>query len=465
MTLLVPKKLLFLLLLGMAISIAILVFSELGARRLVAANKTMESALTAQATLNEVLALVVDAETSQRGYLLTGKPEYLDPYRAALPRIEGSVNALRESLVAQGSAAERERAGRVTSLIGKKLAELEATLALFEKSGKEAALELTNTGIGQRTIEQIRVEIAAMSNERREQIASATARWERDIAFSRLGIQVMTGFTLLLLLVVKLLLRRDIQQRERSREAMVQEQQRLEAKVERRTAELSELSNHLQTVVEDEKSRLARDLHDELGGILVSAKMDVSWVEERLKAKDPEAAAKLARAQDSLDNGVSLKRRIIEELRPTLLDNLGLGPALEWQAHEVCDRAGLACDIRVPSEAAPLPPRVSIALFRIAQEALTNVLRYANARRVEFEFVQTADSVSLLIADDGVGIPDDAQNNQLSHGISGMRQRARALHGEFSVRGLPGRGTIIEVSIPLPNHDEDAVPSSETTAA
>jgi signal transduction histidine kinase len=452
---LLPLKVLFPLVLGVVLSMAILVFSELGFRRLEVANRTMATSLETQSTLHEVLALVVDAETSQRGYLLTAQPEYLDPYRAALPRIEERFNRLRELVMTGNSTRDqRERVTRINTLIGKKLTELEATVALFEKAGRDAAFELINTGIGQRTTEQIRAEVGALSGEHSKILSDSTAKWVRDIEFARLGMQVMTGFTIALLLVVWALLRREIQLREEKRRQLVIEQQRLEAEVERRTGELSELSNHLQMVREEEKTRLARDIHDELGGILVSAKMDVSWAEERLRKIDSDAAGKLRRALESLDSGVAMKRRIIEELRPTLLDNLGLGAAIEWQAHQVCDRAGIELTLNVPSEAPPLPPNTAIALFRIVQEALTNVLKYANAKKVEIELVQTRDAVSLLLADDGIGIPEGAQNNRLSHGIAGMRHRVRALHGEFSIHGTPGRGTMIEVTIPLPSEGE-----------
>jgi protein-histidine pros-kinase len=270
--------------------------------------------------------------------------------------------------------------------------------------------------------------------------------------------QIMTGFTIALLLIVWILLRREILQREEKRRQLLAEQQRLETEVERRTGELSELSNYLQAVREEEKTRLARDIHDELGGVLVSAKMDVTWVEDHLGDVDPEVLVKLRRAQESLDAGVALKRRIIEELRPSLLDNLGLGAAIEWYAQEMCDRAGIAAQIEVPTDAPKLPPAMSIALFRIVQEALTNVVKYAKAKKVEIDLVQSSDHVSLVISDDGIGIPEGAQNNRLSHGISGMRHRVRALRGEFSIHGTPGRGTMIEVTLPLPK-EIDTLPA------
>ena len=297
-------------------------------------------------------------------------------------------------------------------------------------------------------MEDIRAEVDGMAATHRKQLDEATALWSADISFARLGMQLMTAFTVALLLVVWLLARRDAQQREARRRSAVDDKRRLENEVEDRTAELTELSTYLQKVREDEKSKLARDIHDELGGILVSAKMDIAWVEEHMRKKDPQVSAKLERALQALDDGVQIKRRIIEELRPTLLDNLGLSAAVDWQVHEICDRAGLACTIATPGDDTVIAPEASIALYRILQEALTNIVKYAKASNVSVDLGVTADTVTLLIEDDGVGIPEDAQNNLLSHGIAGMRQRVRALHGEFAIARRPEGGTMIEVNVP-----------------
>ena len=459
-----PGKVLFPLLLGVALSLAILVFSELGFRRLEAANRTMATSLEIQSTLHEILALIVDAETSQRGYLLTSQPDYLDPYRAALPRIDERFKRLNELVRVQSTDEQRERVGQFNNLIGKKLSELESTLALFEKSGRDTAFQLIMTGIGQRTMDQIRASVGIMSGDHSRVVTLGTERWTRDVDFARLGMQIMTGFTTALLLIVWILLRRELLQRDEKRRQLMAEQLRLEIEVERRTGELSELSNHLQTMREEEKTRLARDIHDELGGVLVSAKMDVSWVEEKVRDLHPEAASKLRRAQESLDVGVALKRKIIEELRPSLLDNLGLAAAIDWLAHEVCDRAGLELKLNLPDESPPLPPMMSIALFRIVQEALTNVLKYAKARKVEIDLLHAPGTVSLVISDDGIGISEGAQNNRLSHGISGMRHRVRGLRGEFAIHGTPGRGTMIEVNLPVPEDAHEVAQASELPA-
>lgn len=443
-----PTRIVLPLVLGIAASLAIAVYAELGYRRLELANRQMAVALEMQATVHETLALIVDAETGQRGYLLTGREEYLAPYSTAVPKVDGALNRLRELLVQNGTPAQREALGRLNSLVGKKLSELEAAIALYKKDGSQAAQALLDTGIGRRAMDDIRAEVDTMSATHRRQLDEASARWSNDIAFARLGMQIMTAFTVALLLVVWFLARRDAQQREQRRRMAVEDKRRLESEVEERTAELSELSSYLQRVREDEKSKLARDIHDELGGILVSAKMDVAWVEERMRKKDAEIAAKLERALQALDEGVQIKRRIIEELRPTLLDNLGLSSALDWQVHEICDRAGIPCTIATPSDDSMIQPQVSIALYRILQEALTNIVKYAKASNVNVDLGIGSDTITLLIEDDGIGIPDDAQNNLLSHGIAGMRQRVRALHGEFAIGRRPEGGTMIEVNIP-----------------
>ncbi len=455
------------LVLGILVSIAIGIYAELGFRRLDSANREMAAALEMQALLSEAMSLVVDAETGQRGYLLTGKDEYLKPYQSAVPRVEQSLSRLRELLVASGTGEQRASAGRIYGLIGKKLSELEITLALFQKDGTEAAQALMSTGIGRRTMEELRSEVDNLAGTQRRQADAAADRWARDIEFARAGMQGMTVATVSLLLVVLLLARNDALKREEHRRREEVAKRELEATVEARTAELSELSNHLQVVREEEKSRLARDIHDELGGILVSAKMDVAWSEKRIRRNDAEAAAKLGRALQALDEGVQIKRRIIEELRPTLLDNMGLSAAMDWQVREVCSRAGLKCEIVHPEDDSMVPPPIAIALYRILQEALTNIVKYAHARRVDVDLELHSDRLRLRIDDDGVGIADGAQTNRLSHGISGMRQRVRALHGEFSIRRGRDGGTIIEVTIPLPPPAEQpaAIEAAPSAAA
>jgi signal transduction histidine kinase len=437
------------LVLGVVVSLAILAFAELGYRRLESANRTMSGALALQSAVNEVLAQVVNAETGQRGFLLTGDPKYLQPYRDALPRFEQAWGRVRDLANDNATASMREHLGKLNNLIGKKFNEIESTLELNEKSGREAAFQLIDTGIGQRLMDDIRAEVKAITDEINLSSDAGNTRWSRDIEFGRIGMLAMTAFTIALLLVVWSLAKREIGLREDRRRRLAEEREHLEREITARTAELSELSNYLQTVREEEKSRLARDIHDELGGILVGAKMDVAWAADRFKTKDPETAGKLSRALTMLDEGVEMKRRIIEELRPTLLDNLGLAAALDWQVRQTCERAGLDCKLNLADGDRELPPQVAIALYRIVQEAMTNIVKYAQARSVSVELVRDDEGVTVIVQDDGIGLPPGADTNVLSHGIQGMRQRVRALKGEFHIHGKPRAGTTLEISIPL----------------
>jgi len=176
----------------------------------------------------------------------------------------------------------------------------------------------------------------------------------------------------------------------------------------------------------------------------------------------PDAAEKLGRALQILDEGVEMKRRIIEELRPTLLDNLGISSALDWQVRQTCERAGLNCELNLAD--IELPPEVSIALYRIVQEALTNIVKYASARNVDVELLGDEDGVSLIVHDDGAGLPAGVESSRLSHGIVGMRQRVRTMDGTFRIGSRPGSGTTIEVFIPLRQKGAASPPPLEASA-
>jgi signal transduction histidine kinase len=445
---LLPLRVLLPLALGVIVSLGVLGFAEIGYRRLEYANRAMSAALEMETAVNETLALIGEAESGQRGFLLTGDPTYLKPYNAALPKIDHAFGRLRDLVSSNGTEAMNSNATQLNGLIGKKLNELESTLALNERSGREAAFQLIDTGLGQKLMEDIRGQAQSILDELRESSRRGGRRWAQDIEFGRVGMLTMTAFTIALLFVVWALARREISAREAKRRTLVEEQRRLEQEVTARTEELSELSTYLQTVREEEKSRLARDIHDELGGILVGAKMDVAWAAQRCKTALPEAAEKLDRALAVLDEGVEMKRRIIEELRPTLLDNLGISSALDWQVRQACERAGLACELNLSD--VELPPEVSIALYRIVQEALTNITKYASARNVDVELLGDDEGVSLIVHDDGAGLPAGVESSRLSHGIVGMRQRVRALNGTFKISSRAGTGTTVEVYIPLP---------------
>jgi signal transduction histidine kinase len=220
----------------------------------------------------------------------------------------------------------------------------------------------------------------------------------------------------------------------------------LESLVEARTRELSALSTHLQELAEEEKSELARNLHDELGGLLTAAKMDLSWVQSRVT--DPDLQERLAQLGSVLDEAMDLKRRVVEDLRPSLLDHFGLPTALRAYVDSVCAKAGLRTELTLPEDGAEMAKDTAIALFRIVQEGVTNIIRHAGARSVMLRFGAEGDAYLITLSDDGSGFDAADPEFSSSHGITGMRQRVRALGGRFDRESTPGTGTTLRVSIP-----------------
>ena len=221
--------------------------------------------------------------------------------------------------------------------------------------------------------------------------------------------------------------------------------------LDERAAQLSELAANLQTIAEAEKILLARQLHDELGGALVGAKMDLSWLRRRIASTDPDIVARWDRLERALETGIAFKRRMVEQLRPTLLDNLGFYAAARWLIEEACAEAGLKCELDLPLPEPLLTKEVGIALFRILQESLQNIARHAQASRVTIKVRANRpdQTLSLNVTDDGVGISTDRLRTLGSHGLGSMHHRMRAVGGQFRVHSALGQGTEIAVMAPL----------------
>jgi len=224
----------------------------------------------------------------------------------------------------------------------------------------------------------------------------------------------------------------------------------LEALVERRTLELASLSTHLQELAEKEKSELARNLHDELGGLLTAAKMDLSWLQARLASDmsaEPAVHQRLQQLGAVLDEAMDVKRRVVEDLRPSLLDHFGLATALRAYLEAVSAKSGLACEMRIVGEE-PVPQDVAIALFRVVQEALTNIVPHAAAHSVRLTLASDPRAYALTLADDGAGVDLASPDFHWPHGFASVRHRVWALGGQLSLRTAPGGGSILEVHVP-----------------
>lgn len=229
---------------------------------------------------------------------------------------------------------------------------------------------------------------------------------------------------------------------------------------ERELAEqqLHDLSAHLQDVREEEKASIAREIHDDLGGTLTAIKMEIYWLARGLPAGKASAPllARIESMSQLIDNAVGVTRRVITELRPTILDDLGLLAAIEWQAAQFQKCTGIGCRVNCIEDKGNLDRQRSIALFRIFQEALTNVVRHSGATGVEVEFCHGEDEVMLSISDNGCGMPGGHVIALESYGIRGMFERVGQLGGSIRFDNLPGSGLNVVLVLPLSaNHREE----------
>jgi PAS domain S-box-containing protein len=231
----------------------------------------------------------------------------------------------------------------------------------------------------------------------------------------------------------------DITERKRGEESLVLQREQLRALAER-----------LQTVREEDRKRVARDLHDQIGQILTSIKMDLTWMTRHLPKSENEVLDRITESIQSINDGVKSVRTICSGLRPGILDDLGLAAAIEWQASEFASRNGVHCEVSVPPVDLHLDGDRATATFRIFQECLTNVIRHAEAKSVRVALCQEDENILLVVEDDGIGfIETDLSNSLGSLGLLGMKERAQFCGGDVQISSAPGTGTTVTVRVPV----------------
>jgi signal transduction histidine kinase len=386
---------------------------------------------------------------AQRGFLVTGDQKFLENYATYVADVEPRLERLQSAYTGSDSDLADMRTLHV--LIGKRLADLAMLVAIQKSQGPSAAVALVKTSVGADTGEAITDVLEQLRDRETKEHGAAEDHWSRSLTLSRWITVAGTAFNMLLVGVAARLVYKDMRRRILQTAELRDQKLQLEREAEERNRELVELSTHLQSVAEREKAALARELHDELGGLLVGARMDISWAEQHLAGDHPGLKQRLHRVQQNLSAGVDLKRRIIEELRPTLLDNVGLFAALRWQLKENCSGGGLKGTEVYPDEEPRFNSEAAIALFRIAQEAFTNILKHSAAKAIDITLDVDEDAIVMQISDDGKGIPAGRLTAIGSHGLASMRHRVRALGGRLDIRSPPSGGTILLVRIPAIN--------------
>jgi two-component system sensor histidine kinase UhpB len=235
----------------------------------------------------------------------------------------------------------------------------------------------------------------------------------------------------------------------------VTDQKRFEEQLKSSHERMRELAAHIEGVREEERTRIAREIHDELGQALTGIKIDLAWMNKKLQIHDRATQTdlllkRITAMKDTIDTTVQVVRKISAELRPGILDGFGLPAAIEWQASEFQDRTGIQCQLSAIPEDLDLEERPSSAIFRIFQELLTNIVRHANASRVSISLRKRRGMLILEVQDNGRGISENEKFKANSFGLLGVRERVVLLGGKFSIKGVQGQGTTVTIRIPLP---------------
>jgi len=437
---------------AIVITVGGLVILETARQRITAEYETALEARGVTVQLSTLASEVSHLGARQNQFLLTKDDASARAFCASAARIHASTGQLEQFY--RGGRADSAELASFTQILALIDAHIGAGAAAMQHAAPHpldlaACGNIGNTGnlnAADASLIDNTLTLLRDNEERRAQHALAASR-----ADQRLSTLCAAGLSALNIVLFILLFRNlgiQIDRQARAQRQLITQQEELDQLVNERTRQLEALGWHLQAVSENEKTQLARELHDELGAILTACRMDVAWARRKLKESDPELADKLKRALANLDQGIALKRRIIEDMRPTVLANFGLVTALRTLADEAAQRNNWTLELHLPADDIQLDEQTEIALFRVAQESLTNAAKYARASKVSIALRVDDGEVALHIADNGVGImPADLKRTH-THGLLGMRQRVAAHGGRFEIRRGVQSGTDIDVVMP-----------------
>jgi len=436
------KKVVYVPLLVMTI-VVLMFINEASFRSSSALMEDMQEAQITRGTLNQLIQTVLSAETSQRGYLLTGDERYLEPYAAALTQVRGQLDELQKIFTHHQD--QLADFGIMSQHISAKLAEMDLTVRMRREDKQEAWQFVLMTDVGKELMEGVREQSTKLVANSTDHMAQLHQQIDQTLLLRRIGIFLLAVLGLMgfymYLVQSKALLNSVFHEQESLRH----ERDQLDVLVQQRTNSLAKLATHLQNVRENERAHLARELHDELGALFTAAKLDIARLKSRLGPTQPEAMERLAHLTTTLNSGIALKRQIVEDLHPSALSHLGLVASLEILAREFEKNANVSITTKL--EAVDLGGSAALTVFRLVQESLTNIGKHAEATKIVISLQATDGHATVEVFDNGKGF-DANLDYPNSHGLSGMRHREESAGGRFSVTTSPQAGTKISAVLP-----------------
>lgn len=436
---------------GLALTlVASLEWSYQRASSSLAAMQQRDAARIAAETL---LRRLIDAETAQRGFLLTGRESYLRPFTDADRDVDAALKQLHDMYEAKPAFQALVASVGVTAET--KLAELRLSLRWYRDRDEAAWRGLLMSDLGRDRMESVRHSVSTLIEEATAAAGLEQQTIEQSLKWGRLAVHFTTLMALLWLVFFlrkSAALQRAHQQHT---DAIAEEQDRLEHEVAQRTRELADLNLHLQTLREGERGRLARSLHDELGATLTAAKLDIARLRRAADALSPAMQERLQHLTKEIDTSISIKRNMMEELMPPALHNLGLRTALEILVNEFRSRS--SAKVQTEFEQVDADEAGRNALFRVVQEALRNIEQHASPTQVTLRLNAREGHATVEVHDSGTGFDIRRLNTSRGtvpgetakgHSLKQLQYRLELAGGHFSVTSSPGQGTTICASVP-----------------
>ena len=421
----------------------LLAINERGHQRSTQALAKLDERAAAGTQIQAVLRHVLDVETSHRGYLLTGRGVYLEPATQAAMDMVAALDGLQRFYSGDVQGLALLAAVRSNALA--RLRELQTMQQAFDVGQSQQLAGLLADDDGRR-LATTRTLVTALAAGQSNQVAAEGQAVLGTLRTSRFGVDLFAGLGLLALGLMLLRLRTLDTLQQRHAQDLNDERLRLQAQLPVRTADLRELASHLQTVREDESSRLALELHDVLGALLSATQTDIQALQRTVAGATPEVLARLDHLAETIASGISLKQRIVDNLRPVSLSTLGLVPALELLAKDFAERAGVL--VQTDLHVLALSEAAQLTIFRLVQEALTNVAKHAQAHLVQVTLIAQGLQACVSVNDDGLGFEPSAPRRS-AHGLLGMHARVHAAGGTLDIGAAPGKGCSVTACLPL----------------
>jgi signal transduction histidine kinase len=384
----------------------------------------------------KTLQLITAASLYAHAYILSGSPDEAVHYREEV-KLMHEVKQKAFDLVAQVDTERTISVASVESLVNEEIQDTDEWVSLVARGQPGAARSDAVSLRSRERRDQIREGFSTMLTKAAQIQQGARFSLYNALSISRLAVHLLALAAVLSMFMFQ----RQLRESDR---LLIEERSLLADRVKERTAELTEMATHLVHAREDERARLARELHDEMGGLYTAMKLEFARL-RRVPDMPEKAPAHLASIESRLNEGIALKRRIIENLRPSALDQLGLVPALEILCRDMEQILDQPVQAKLASVASN--KNADLTLYRIAQEALTNIGKYAQSSSVQLHLTQTGSEIQLTVRDNGKGFnPSGVRHGR--HGLVGMRMRLESHGGKLRIQSTPGQGTTIIATLP-----------------